>query len=156
GMKALIVGLQDHSSLTHLDLNGNPFGNEGIQFLEEMLCRRESLIESLVISMCGITSLGAASVANIIRGTPRLRKIVSTKNEFDEDAVRQLAPAIAMNTTLQWIDFSDCAMGSEGVSVYIREGLLLNKSIKTMDFTCSNLSEDNAKAIGEMLLQGHE
>lgn len=111
--KALFKHFVDtRAKITHLNFEGNEIGDDTVKELGEMMMYLRG-IQFLNLSKCGITDVGAISLAEVI-DTPglSLRTLLIHWNQIRNKGSIVLAKAVKKNTVLQIFDASFNAFGS--------------------------------------------
>ncbi|CAG9460629.1 unnamed protein product [Pedinophyceae sp. YPF-701] len=132
---ALSKGLAAGSSLTHVDLHGNPMGpsmapalasalshqqdlrvlrlqdtlleDEGVAHVCRSLARTAPYLEELDLSLNEITAGGSQAVAMCLMGKPSLLRLILRENELGDKGTAQVCRALKSNETLKVLDLSE-------------------------------------------------
>lgn len=83
-------------------------------------------------------------------GTCGFKVLNLTKSPFAKEGAKLLAPALALNKSIQHLDLSSTKIGVSGI-VRISEALQKNSNLKSLNLYRNILDVDGARAIGDLL-----
>ena len=83
-------------------------------------------------------------------GQCKISSLNLCKNPIRKEGAKILAPAIATNKSLQFLNLSGCKFGVSGI-VQVAEALKENKTIKTLNLYSNIADVDGARNLGKML-----
>ncbi|XP_035617762.1 ribonuclease inhibitor-like isoform X3 [Oncorhynchus keta] len=100
------------SHLRELDLGGNDLQDSGVKLLSAGLQK----LETLMMSSCGITEEGCASLASALRSNPSyLRTLVLCDNNLHNSGVKLLSAGLgSKHCELETLRLSGCLVSMEG------------------------------------------
>jgi len=128
-------------TLTRLNLSGNYFGDEGLQFLVESLGRGAvPSLKTLELTAVEFGPVGAEALAAALRmgALPKLETLCTSNNKLGTQGVISLAPALKKLPALLHLDLGECGIGDEGVSSLL-----------------DNLGKDEFKVLEKLYLDGN-
>ena len=169
GAQHLAQALRVNTSVKTLNLSYNPLGDEGAKALAEMLGRNgaessgtvNTTLEHVDLSRCSIGPVGAQHLAQALCMNTSIRTLALSGNPLHAEGAKALAEMLGgngaessgtVNTTLEHVDLRGCSIGPVGAQ-YLVQALLdnVNTSVKTMKLGNNRLSDEEAKALSEML-----
>ena len=155
-----------HSKLTFLNIRNSNVGHCGHNFKEiekqsepkpwpTILSFMTQSTLDLNMKKCGLTSKADMETFAYIlgdnpKGACKLRSLSLSLNPIRKEGAKILAPAIALNKSLQCLNLSSCKLGVSGVT-RIAVALQDNSSIKMLNLYHNICDVDGARAIAETL-----
>ena len=163
----LAQALHVNTSVKTLDLSNSPLGDEGAKALAEMLGGNgaessgtvNTTLEHVDLSSCSIGPVGAQHLAQALCVNTSVKTLKLSYNDLRDDGAKALAEMLGgngaessgtVNTTLEHVDLSWCSIGPVGAQ-HLAQALCVNTSVKTLKLKVSNLGDEGAKALAEML-----
>lgn len=137
GATAMAAALVSNRHLTYLYLPHNSIGDEGLEKICESLKRNKSLI-GLDLELnnigAGQSLVGMTALGDVLRTNRTLREINLAYNLFSGDAVSELMKGVAVNSTLESINFTNCGISTEG-ALAIAEVLPSARGLQNLGLT---------------------
>ncbi|KAG0374303.1 hypothetical protein BGX24_010572 [Mortierella sp. AD032] len=137
GATAMATALVSNRHLTYLYLPHNNIGDQGLVEICESLKRNKSLI-GLDLELNNIGSaqslVGMTALGDILKTNKSLREINLAYNLFSGDAIGELMKGVAVNSTLESINFTNCGISTEG-ALAIAEVLPSARGLQNLGLT---------------------
>ncbi|KAK3826406.1 MAG: hypothetical protein J3R72DRAFT_426463 [Linnemannia gamsii] len=137
GATAMATALVSNRHLTYLYLPHNNIGDQGLVEICESLKRNRSLI-GLDLELNNIGSaqslVGMTALGDILKTNKSLREINLAYNLFSGDAIGELMKGVAVNSTLESINFTNCGISTEG-ALAIAEVLPSARGLQNLGLT---------------------
>ncbi|KAG0291627.1 hypothetical protein BGZ96_005014 [Linnemannia gamsii] len=137
GATAMAAALVSNRHLTYLYLPHNNIGDQGLEKICESLKRNKSLI-GLDLELnnigAGHSLVGMTALGDVLRTNHTLREINLAYNLFSGDAVSELMKGVAVNSTLESINFTNCGISTEG-ALAIAEVLPSARGLQNLGLT---------------------
>lgn len=150
GCGLLAEALRINTSLTSLNLSNNNIGPRGVRSLADML-RFNTSLETLLLQYNTLGDPGARLLAEVLAlGHVRLREIDVAGNGICEQGARDLAEALTLNQSLQFLGYSDNKPLNAGVC-QMAVALHDNVVLRALDLHGCGLSDTGAAALGDAL-----
>ncbi|KAG0214732.1 hypothetical protein BGX33_001890 [Mortierella sp. NVP41] len=134
---AMAAALVSNRHLNYLYLPHNSIGDQGLVEICESLKRNRSLI-GLDLELNHIENaqslVGMTAMSEVLRTNRTLREINLAYNLFSGDAIRELMKGVAVNTTLESINFTNCGISTEG-AMAIAEVLPSARGLQNLGLT---------------------
>jgi hypothetical protein len=149
---ALLAEALEADAITHLRLDGNPLGGEGVQFVCAAL-RRNASLQSLSLAAVNAGSLGMQAIADVLGCHPSLSVLNLNVNAFDDDSAARFAAAIGHNRILTDLFMSHVDASDAGLSIVagaLKTNTALERislSIKTRDGLPAAVAETLCQAL---------
>jgi Ran GTPase-activating protein (RanGAP) involved in mRNA processing and transport len=121
----LAHGLRSNTSLTRLDLLGNPLGDEGACCLAEALLVATLPLDDLDVTDCQIGAAGASFLGEALERNVTLQRIWMHQNPLGASGSSGLFAALARNTTLRHLHLNDCSLDAEPLEAFLSENRAL-------------------------------
>ena len=116
GAAAIATALISNRHLTHLYLPHNNIGDRGMADICESLKRNRYLI-SLDLELNhigqGQSVIGLKALGDVLKVNTSLREINLSFNSISSEAIQELTPGMAMNTTLESVLFTSCGLSTD-------------------------------------------
>lgn len=103
--------LAANASLVSICVGNDELGDAGVQGLLSCL-KQNSTLQKLDLESKGISSRGAASIADAIHGHVSLKELVLAHNHLGDAGMETLQPALG---SLKSLDVRDCDIGPQGM-----------------------------------------
>lgn len=137
--------------LTQLTLSYNGrVGDEGARHIARLLRLTPSLT-SLYVAWCGIGPNGVKVLTSAARSLTSL--YLGFNGKVGNEGARHLADLIATNTPLQHIGAGQCNIGDEGL-MCIARALANNSNLRTIFFSDATITPGGARAAIEEIIAG--
>ena len=158
GITSLAKMLETNTNIRHLGLSSNPFGDEGVYKLTSAIQINNAVV-SLNLSSCGITSRGLLAIADLLLNRHSIHSLsldyvaigMTTKaNTAEYNALRALMEAIAVDTTLNSLNFAHCYLGSDGANL-VASMLKNNRTLKYLDLRGSGIDASGMLVLADAL-----
>ncbi|KAF9925439.1 hypothetical protein FBU30_004772 [Linnemannia zychae] len=137
GAAAMATALVSNRHLTYVYLPHNNIGDEGLEKICESLKRNKTLI-GLDLELNNIGSgqntAGMVALAEVLKVNRTLREINLAYNTFSGDAISELMKGVAVNSTLESINFINCGISTEG-AIAIAEILPSARGLQNLGLT---------------------
>nr|AAI20834.1 Nlrp4c protein [Mus musculus] len=103
--------LRRNKTLNHLDISSNDLKDEGLKVLCGALSLPDSVLKSLSVRYCLITTSGCQDLAEVLRKNQNLRNLQVSNNKIEDAGVKLLCDAIKHpNCHLENIGLEACAL----------------------------------------------
>jgi PAS domain S-box-containing protein len=123
----LITALRHNTSLTEVDLSGNPIGNDGVQ----LLCASGLRFSSLRVSDCGISVIGGLLMNDTIT------RVDAASNLIGSEGCAQLT-----DSHLEWLSLAGNRVGDQGA-----ECLALSQTLTYLNVSNNQIGVAGAEAL---------
>ncbi|KAF9540696.1 hypothetical protein EC957_003880 [Mortierella hygrophila] len=158
GATSMAAALVSNRHLTYLYLPHNNIGDEGLVEICESLKRNKSLV-SLDLELNNIgngqSAVGMAAMGEVLRTNRTLREINLAYNLFSGDAISELMKGVAMNSTLESINFTNCGISTEG-ALAIAEVLPSARGLQNLGLTSNpDIAVEGYWALSNNLAKNH-
>ncbi|GAB4815992.1 hypothetical protein N2152v2_003038 [Parachlorella kessleri] len=150
GAGVLGAALRQNESLQELTIKGNELGDEGVKVLCEALKERKGEIKALDMGNNTITAVGAAALADLLRGNNSLTDVNINMNDVGDDGAFQLAASLKDNRTLKTLDVGGNNIGPDGGKA-LAAALRGNESLQTLELGYNPIGPEGAKAFSDLL-----
>lgn len=158
GATSMAAALVSNRHLTYLYLPHNNIGDQGLVDICESLKRNKSLIGlDLELNNIGTGQilLGMTALGEVLRTNRTLREINLAYNLFSGDAVSALMKGVAVNSTLESINFTNCGISTEG-ALAIAEVLPSAKGLQNLGLTSNpDIAVEGYWALSNNLAKNH-
>ncbi|KAF9902781.1 hypothetical protein EC991_004553 [Linnemannia zychae] len=137
GATAMAAALVSNRHLTYLYLPHNNIGDQGLVDICESLKRNKSLIGlDLELNNIGYAQslVGMTALGDVLKTNKTLREINLAYNLFSGDAIGELMKGVAVNSTLESINFTNCGISTEG-ALAIAEVLPSARGLQNLGLT---------------------
>ncbi|KAG0268919.1 hypothetical protein BGZ95_002268 [Linnemannia exigua] len=137
GATSMAAALVSNRHLTYLYLPHNNIGDQGLVEICESLKRNKSLIGlDLELNNIGYaqSKVGMTALGDVLRNNRSLREINLAYNLFSGDAIGELMKGVAVNSTLESINFTNCGISTEG-ALAIAEVLPSARGLQNLGLT---------------------
>ena len=145
----LTRALKVNTSLSSLDLKGNPIGNEGANSLAQAL-RVNTSLSSLDLSRNFIGNKEANSLAQALRVNTSLSSLKLSGNSIGNEGANSLAQALTVNTSLSSLDLSMNSIGYGGANS-LAQALTVNTSLSSLDLSRNSIGYEGANSLAQAL-----
>ena len=126
----------------NLSLKNNPGISDVGTTLIAKGVKQNSVLKSLSLSKCGITSKGVKNLAVAIAEHPSLKTLLIHNNGLGDEGVTYIAESIKHNQTLKHLDIRSCDMTDIGVAS-LANALCVNTTLKVLYVSGSNVITEN-------------
>ena len=126
-------------------MSHNNIGDEGINAIAETL--GISQISELYVKQCGITPTGAISLSLVYK---RFRILDMSENNIGDDGITAIAGALSNSQQIKELNIKQCGITLTGARS-LAAGLLVNYSVRRLDVSENNISDDGITAIAGTL-----
>lgn len=158
GATSMAAALVSNRHLTYLYLPHNNIGDQGLVEICESLKRNKSLIGlDLELNNIGTgqSLMGMAALGEVLRTNRTLREINLAYNLFSGDAVSALMRGVAVNSTLESINFTNCGISTEG-ALAIAEVLPSARGLQNLGLTLNpDIAVEGYWALSNNLAKNH-
>ncbi|CAH0556470.1 unnamed protein product [Brassicogethes aeneus] len=128
GAKTLCYGLSQPScKLNLLDIRLNKISNEGANFIMQTLAIKDVILETLIISSCGITK--NFGLQEMIKSNTSIQMLDISNNSIGEESGILIIESLNFNKSIQYMDTRMCKISSE-TELGIQEKIKKNKQSK--------------------------
>uniref|UniRef100_A0AAZ3PB61 Uncharacterized protein n=1 Tax=Oncorhynchus tshawytscha TaxID=74940 RepID=A0AAZ3PB61_ONCTS len=137
------------SHLRELDLGGNDLQDSGVKLLSTGLQK----LETLMMSSCGITEEGCASLASALRSNPSyLRTLVLCDNNLHNSGVKLLSAGLgSKHCELETLRLSGCLVSMEGCAS-LASALRSNPShLRELDLSYNHPGDRGVRLLSDVL-----
>lgn len=158
GATSMSAALVSNRHLNYLYLPHNNIGDQGLVEICESLKRNKSLI-GLDLELNNIGSgqslVGMVALGEVLRTNRTLREINLAYNLFSGDAVSELMKGVAVNSTLESINFTNCGISTEG-ALAIAEVLPSARGLQNLGLTSNpDIAVEGYWALSNNLAKNH-
>jgi Ran GTPase-activating protein (RanGAP) involved in mRNA processing and transport len=158
GIKEVVSGLENNTTLEHLYLNTNDVGDEGAIALSEVLLSNTTL-KSLLLDENQIRYKGAAALANLIKTNNTLQELSLASNFIALKGAVQLANALRTNQSLLVFNMScNIFFGTykkeptgDDMAIEFAKVLHDNSTLQSLDLSHSQIRPKGAWALAKAL-----
>ncbi|UJR11677.1 hypothetical protein I4U23_015858 [Adineta vaga] len=140
-MPLLAHGLSDNMSMTKLNLNHNPIGDNGVRLLVNVFATNRTNIEKLYLCNIQLTDHGVFYLAEMLEHNTTLKSLGIFQNLFSDHGVEELARVLGKyNTSLEslYMDSNDSI--TDGCVDHLIEMFKKSQSIKGIGLKQCGLS----------------
>lgn len=113
--KELAERMRNNKSLTSLNLSMNLLGDQGVQFIAEVL--NTTALKTLDISTNMIGDKGMRAIALALMDNKTLTSLNLDMNKIGDEGAVMMASALQKNTTLKYLNLSENYLTKEGVAI---------------------------------------
>ena len=149
GANSLAHALRVNTSLSSLDLHGNTIGDEGANSLAQAL-RVNTSLSSLDLDSNFIRNEGANSLAQALRVNTSLSSLDLSQNYIGNEGANSLAQALRVNTSLSSLDLSGILIGNEGANS-LAQALRVNTSLSSLNLSGNPIGNEGANSLAQAL-----
>ncbi|EFA83264.1 hypothetical protein PPL_04054 [Heterostelium album PN500] len=149
GLALFCDALKYNQSLTLLDISSTPLNADCIG----SICSALKVNRSILYLDLSFNSIGSNGVGlgDMLKCNTTLRSLFLIGNELDDESVYSISDALrTKNSTLTELSLSENDFGDD-VGAAIGNVFKENRSIKTLDISCNELSEMTSSAFAESL-----
>jgi len=105
----------------------------------------------LDLGACGMTSVGAKSLAKLISANVGLTSLSLTGNKgVDSEGWRSLSESLSLNCQLDTLELHHNGLSNNGLSVLF-DALSRNNTVATIDLEGNHISDEEARSLVELL-----
>lgn len=135
----LLAEALESNTISHLDLDGNPLGGDGVQALCEGLLRNSSL-RSLSLAGVKAGNLGLQAIAGVLDTHPSLSSLNLDGNSFDDQAAARFAATLGHNKRLTSL-FMEYIQASDASLCIVAGALGTNTKLERFSFSTKDADE---------------
>lgn len=149
GVNVLVTSILANgvSSLTYLDLHGNPLRDEGISSLARLVGSGTSCkIATLNLQLVGMSSRGASFLGDALASNVSLTKMNISSNNIEASGSEKLSMGLRFNKTITDLNMRQCGLCSEGIA-HIANMLQYNRSLTTLNLSSNAIDDDGATSL---------
>ena len=148
GVVAIGDSFRTNSSLKVLLFSGNNISYKGAKVISEFILINKSL-QILDISCNSISDNGAMAISDCLKNDYTLQELYLSSNQITTVGAEKIGEAIQVNNTLQKLSVSHNPL-CDGV-ITICDGLKCNNTLLELDLSQSQITNENAKVIAEVI-----
>ncbi|CAF1402355.1 unnamed protein product, partial [Adineta ricciae] len=142
GIAIITDGLKDNTTLETLNLEKNFIGDQGVQYLSNVLLTKNSTIQRLDLNENNITSTGVQYLADLLQVTRNLTWLGLHTNKIGDSGMVLLANVLAdHNRSLQVLDLCYNKSITDKCAQSIIDMVKNNRSLKRIHMSGCNLSK---------------
>ena len=147
GAELLARSLSTNTSLRKLDISHNDIGDNGITHIAAAL--QKNTMKIFIFVSCGISDVGAESLAKFLSITTSLRKLDISHNDIGDNGITHIAAALQKNTmkTFTLVSCGISEFGAESLAKF----LSINTSLRKLDISCNNIGDNGISYIAAAL-----
>ena len=134
-------------TLVYVNLSQNPIGDTGTSLMSEAI-KEASLLKSLYLNDCGITSGGASYISRMLYYIDEL--CLSGNPIGDTSGISLISESIKKTRTLKILSLSRCGITSSGAEELSR-ALAQNSSLEELDISSNNLGDKGISHMAKAL-----
>ena len=156
GVAQLKEALIESLSVTSLDLGHNPLGDEGVRLVAGAL-EACSTVEDLSLDSTGMGAKGLIALTLAAADHPSLRYLNlegADAQSLQAITSLHLAKMLAANRSLKYLNLGKHVLRQEGLETLVKDGLLLNTTLVSLDLHSCQLSQDCGPLLAATLLGG--
>ncbi|OWF48711.1 leucine-rich repeat-containing protein 73-like [Mizuhopecten yessoensis] len=152
-VKILALALQKNRSLVSLLVNGNPFGDEGMEILGTSLAQHPNIV-SLDVGDCNLGDESLEYISDLLPpngGKPGLTDLtLSANTSISPEAWAKFAVALAVSSQLRelYVDYN--RLGDYAASCLL-VGLTSNRQIEILDLEGTGITDHTAKLLSYLV-----
>lgn len=147
--EVLVAHLAANSTLTVLNLNGNPIADDGAATLAKLLRLPHCQLTSLDVGRTCLTERGARHVAEALECNTSLRHLSLEWNRIH--SARALAAALMRNSTLQALHLGGGNVRGDGKAPLLGQVLAANTALRTLGLEWTALTDRGVAYLAEGL-----
>ncbi|KAH7042892.1 hypothetical protein BKA57DRAFT_398104, partial [Linnemannia elongata] len=155
-LKYIFEAWKYNQTITVLSLARSGINDKTVKYVAKMLSKNETLQE-LDLSSNRITASGMELLSEglVLRTNRTLREINLAYNLFSGDAVSELMKGVAVNSTLESINFTNCGISTEG-ALAIAEVLPSARGLQNLGLTSNpDIAVEGYWALSNNLAKNH-
>jgi hypothetical protein len=137
GATALAQGLAANNTLTYFAFFGHSFEDEAASQFARALCKTNSLLQELDLSLNGFTDKGVLSLSTFLKAeySPHLTRFSFSGNRFNLQTALQLAKLASKHPKLQQVGIEPTILDNIHDPIYLKSGaeLILDEFINRVD-----------------------
>ena len=133
-----------------LDFRDNKLDVISSTLLSELLTRALTILRTLILDSCGITSEGAVQLSAGLAVNKSITKLELYSNPIGDIGAASVGDAIKTNAVLNYLHISYCDISSEG-AVQLSAGLAVNKSLTRLELMWNPIGDIGAASIGDVI-----
>ena len=145
GMKSVVAIIKSSSNLTHLLMDDNPVGDDGIQLFS--LLTLEHLIK-LNIRDISMTEIGTYALGEYLKFDKSLQSLKISDNYIEDNGLTGILHSFP--SALVRLIVTKCCLTSTG-AVNISKMLSINKTLKHLEISNNPIGDDGISAISDGL-----
>jgi Leucine Rich repeat len=152
-----MFGTDSKNFITKLKIDYNDIGDKGMEMLAEGL-RTNTTLVSLSLGYCNITQEGSRHLLEIVINTKTAIKDLNLQgNHLRNYGVVVLFRGLSINNSIETLDLADNQFGEEEAVIdSLKNFLIRNKKIKSLNFKFNGFYEDGARKIFDFLISVNE
>nr|XP_035146176.2 NACHT, LRR and PYD domains-containing protein 13 isoform X1 [Callithrix jacchus] len=151
-LKELILALQGHSKLTHLNLSCNKLGVTApliLKALKHSACK----LKCLCLEKCSLSGASCQDLALFLMSIRQVTRLCLGYNRLQDDGVKLLGAALTHpECALQRLELWFCQLGARGCR-HLSDALLQNRTLMHLNVSKNCLGDEGVKFLCEAL--GH-
>ena len=134
--------------VTDFDISHNKIGDDGIACIATAL-QTNTTVRTLNVSRCGISDVGAKSLARALALT-NLTALVIFSNQIEDNGIACIATVLQTNSTMRKLNVGACDISDVGAETLAR-ALAVNKSLHTLYTHCNEIGNNGIAHIATAL-----
>jgi Ran GTPase-activating protein (RanGAP) involved in mRNA processing and transport len=153
---SIIASALNNSSLESLILNFNRVLDPGARFIAKALSENNCNLQTLALHSTDISDNGVQHLAEMLKTNQSLTLLGLSNNRISDRGVQLLVKVLSQdNATLQWLLVHKNNSISDAIVEPVIEMLKKNQSLKGINLSNCNLSNDGKKKLQEAVASKH-
>eukprot|EP01132_Coremiostelium_polycephalum_P010126 gene10126-12419_t len=132
--------LKGNKSIQILNWSYNPSDYSSVMSLSEGL-RKNSVLHSLSLRSCNIEGWGALSLGDTMKINQTIKYLDVSSNDFSDSGISNLSKNLGEHQSLEYLDVSCNAMTFEGLD-YLFQSIHSNQTITYLDISRNSMDQD--------------
>jgi Ran GTPase-activating protein (RanGAP) involved in mRNA processing and transport len=140
--------------LEQIDLSGNNFGEEGAQYISEILSAEENGLLHIDLSACALGDVGVGKILDALTNNPNLKTLILSKNRltFTPDLCTKMLKFLTENTSLTHLDLSQNEANTNFLE-HLERGLEKNQTLRVLRLRVCGINSEGAVPISNILIK---
>ncbi|XP_068506899.1 NACHT, LRR and PYD domains-containing protein 3-like isoform X4 [Syngnathus scovelli] len=145
--EALASVLSSSRTLSHLDLSGNDFHDDGLEALAAGLAKPQCTLRLLTLYRCKLSKKSCEALASVLSSSRTLSRLDLSCNDLHDDGLEALAAGLAKpQCTLQVLTLYRCKLSKKSCEA-LASVLSSSRTLSHLDLSCNNLHDDGLEAL---------
>ena len=146
----ILENLRFNNSLEVLNMSQNSIDQGEAFAFAEIITMGMSSLRELNFAKCGISGVGAKTIANSLSHNTSLEVLNMSHNAIDQDGATALAKAICCNRSIKQLNIAECGISKAGTKA-IAISLLHNTSLEVLIMSHNTIDQDGATAFADAI-----
>ena len=148
GLSILVSAILNNatSSLTYLDIHGNPVKDDGVCCLSKLIESSSCNVGTLNMQHVGMRSQGVAYLGAALATNTSISKLNISSNNIEAAGSEKLSMGLRANHTVTDLNLRQCGLCSEGTA-HIANMLQYNKTLTFLNLSSNGIDDDGATSL---------